>query len=178
MLGTDVACLLRRLREALRKSNLEHYLQEKGQIVEPESPQELRLLKAIRADGTLPEPVKQHTVYDAGRTLTRADFAYLDCQPQLLIYVDGLEWHSAPRQRVHDNRITNRLQALGYHVVRFLGTETHNTPQACVAQIKEHRKACLPRSHGQVGPRHVASTWPRQESAGRLAKPGKGSNGQ
>ena len=105
-----------------------------------DSPQELRLLKAIREDGTLPEPVKQHTVYDAGRILTRADFAYLDCQPQLLIYVDGLEWHSAPRQRVHDNRITNRLQALGYHVVRFLGTETHNAPQACVAQIKEHRK--------------------------------------
>jgi len=76
---------------------------------------------------------------DNGRVLTRADFAYLDCQPQLLIYVDGLEWHSEPQQRVHDNRISNRLQALGYRVLRFLGTETHNTPEACVAQIKEHR---------------------------------------
>ena len=64
-----------------------------------ESPQELRLLKAIRADGTMPEPTKQHQVMDNGRVLTRADFAYLDCQPQLLIYVDGLEWHSEPRQR-------------------------------------------------------------------------------
>ena len=87
----------------------------------------------------MPEPTKQHKVMDNGRVLTRADFAYLDCQPQLLIYVDGLEWHSESRQRVHDNRISNRLQALGYRVLRFLGTETHNTPDACVAQIKEHR---------------------------------------
>jgi hypothetical protein len=28
-----------------------------------ESPQELRLLKAIRQDGTLPEPEKQHVVW-------------------------------------------------------------------------------------------------------------------
>ena len=103
-----------------------------------ESPQELRLLKAIRADGSMPEPSKQYKVYDGNRVLTRADFAYLDCQPQLLIYVDGLEWHSEPRQRVHDNRISNRLQALSYRVLRFLGTETHNTPDACVAQLKEH----------------------------------------
>lgn len=103
-----------------------------------ESPQELRLLKAIRTDGAMPEPSKQHKVLDNGRVLTRADFAYLDCRPQLLIYVDGLEWHSEPRQRVHDNRISNRLQALGYRVLRFLGTETHNTPEACVRQINEH----------------------------------------
>ncbi len=29
-----------------------------------ESPQELNLLKAIRADGSLPEPTKQHEVWD------------------------------------------------------------------------------------------------------------------
>jgi hypothetical protein len=71
-----------------------------------ESPQELRLLKAIRADGGMSEPSKQYKVYDGNRVLTRADFAYLDCQPQLLLYVDGLEWHFDPRQRVHDNRIS------------------------------------------------------------------------
>jgi len=86
-----------------------------------ESPQELRLLKAIREDGSLPEPEKQHVVIDENRILTRADFAYLDCEPKLLIYVDGLLWHSSARQRVHDNRITNRLQMLGYRVLRFFG---------------------------------------------------------
>ena len=37
-----------------------------------ESPQELRLLKAIRADGGMPEPSKQYKVYDGNRVLTRA----------------------------------------------------------------------------------------------------------
>lgn len=104
-----------------------------------ESPQELNLLKAIRADGTLPEPEKQHVVYDQNKLLTRADFAYTDCEPKLLIYVDGLAFHSDVRQRVHDNRITNRLQMMGYVALRFLGTETHNTPGSCVKQIKEAR---------------------------------------
>ncbi|NOT01453.1 MAG: DEAD/DEAH box helicase [Phycisphaerales bacterium] len=102
-----------------------------------ESPQELRLLKAIRGDGALPEPDKQHEVYEGNRLLTRADFAYLDCKPMLLIYVDGLKWHSDVRQRTHDNRITNKLQTLNYRVLRFLGTETHHTPANCVSQIKE-----------------------------------------
>lgn len=104
-----------------------------------ESPQELRLLKAIRDDDNLPEPDKQHVVWDANRVLTRADFAFLDCEPKLLIYVDGLVWHSDVRQRIHDNRITNRLQMLGYRVLRFLGTETHRTPDQCVAQIRQAR---------------------------------------
>jgi len=104
-----------------------------------ESPQELRLLKAIRADGILGEPEKQHEVYDGNRLLTRADFAYLDCDPKMLIYVDGLKWHSGVKQRTHDNRITNKLQTLGFRVLRFLGTETHHAPMICVSQIKEAR---------------------------------------
>jgi ATP-dependent helicase YprA (DUF1998 family) len=104
-----------------------------------ESPQELRLLKAIRNDGNLPEPTKQHVVWDENKFLTRADFAYLDCEPRILIYVDGLAWHSDVRQRAHDNCITNRLQMLGYRVLRFLGTETHRTPKSCVGQIREAR---------------------------------------
>lgn len=63
-----------------------------------------------------------------------------DCQLQLLIYVDGLAWHSEPRQRVHDNRITNRVQTLGYRVFRFLGTETNSHPERCVAQLIAARK--------------------------------------
>lgn len=100
----------------------------------------MNLLKAIRADGTLPEPEKQLEVYDNNKLLTRADFAYTDCEPKLLIYVDGLAFHSEVRQRVHDNRITNRLQMMGDLALRFLGTETHNTPEDCVKQIKEARQ--------------------------------------
>ena len=96
----------------------------------------IELLKAIRADGSLPEPTKQHEVWDGGRLLTRADFALLGAEKKVLIYVDGLQWHSSVRQRTLDNRITNRLQMMGYLVLRFLGGEVHNTPETCVRQIK------------------------------------------
>jgi ATP-dependent helicase YprA (DUF1998 family) len=101
-----------------------------------ESPQELNLLKAIRGDGSLPEPQKQYEVWDGGSMLTRADFAFLGGAKKVLIYVDGLQWHSSIRQRVLDNRITNRLQMMDYLVLRFLGSEVQHTPQMCVRQIK------------------------------------------
>jgi ATP-dependent helicase YprA (DUF1998 family) len=102
-----------------------------------ESPQELNLLKAIRADGSLPEPAKQYEVWDGGRLLTRADFAFPDASPKVLVYVDGLEWHTSVRQRTHDTRITNKLQAMGYRALRFLGTQVHHDPDTCVQQIKD-----------------------------------------
>jgi len=101
-----------------------------------ESPQELNLLKAIRADGSLPEPTKQYEVWDGGRVLTRADFAFLTSDKKVLIYVDGLQWHSSLRQRTLDNRITNRLQMMAYLVLRFLGSEVQHAAQACISQIK------------------------------------------
>jgi len=102
-----------------------------------ESPQELNLLKAIRGEGSLPEPTKQHEVWDGSRLLTRADFAFLGGDTKVLIYVDGLQWHSSVRQRTHDNRITNRLQILNYLVLRFLGSEVQHAPEVCVRQIRK-----------------------------------------
>lgn len=100
-----------------------------------ESPLELRLLMAIRAAG-LPEPVKQHEVYDTrGRLLTRADFAYLTPN-RILIYADGLEFHSAIRQRIHDTRQSNQLQTEGWQVLRFLGPQVYRNPTDCVRQLQ------------------------------------------
>jgi hypothetical protein len=100
-----------------------------------ESPLELRLLKAIRAAG-LPEPQKQHEVYDSrGRLLTRADFAYLTPK-RILIYADGLEFHSGLRQRIHDTRQSNQLQTDGWQVLRFLGPHVHRNSTDCVIQLQ------------------------------------------
>jgi hypothetical protein len=100
-----------------------------------ESPLELRLLQAIRAAG-LPEPLKQHEVYDArGRLLTRADFAYLTPK-RVLIYADGLEFHSAIRQRIHDTRQSNQLQTEGWQVLRFLGPQVYRDSAGCARQIQ------------------------------------------
>jgi Protein of unknown function (DUF559) len=100
-----------------------------------ESPLELRLLKAIRAAG-LPEPLKQHEVYDSrGHLLTRADFAYVTPK-RILIYADGLEFHSAIRQRIHDTRQSNQLQTEGWQVLRFLGPQVYRDADHCAADIR------------------------------------------
>jgi superfamily II DNA/RNA helicase/very-short-patch-repair endonuclease len=105
-----------------------------------ESPQELRLLQALRAE-SLPEPEKQHEVLDArGQIISRADFAYPE--QHLLIYVDGLAFHSSLRQRVHDNRQSAALQAQGWRIRRFLGPEVHRRAADCAAQVRDLLSAC------------------------------------
>ena len=100
-----------------------------------ESPLELRLLKAMRA-AELPEPVKQHEVYDSrGHLLTRADFAYVTPK-RILIYADGLEFHSAIRQRIHDTRQSNQLQTEGWQVLRFLGPQVYRDAGGCAVDIR------------------------------------------
>ena len=98
------------------------------------SPLELRLLKAIRELG-LPEPEKQFAIYDSQkRLITVSDFAYPE--KNLLIYVDGLAFHSGIRERLHDARVNRRLQYLGWKVLRFSGPEVFRTPHNCAKEIK------------------------------------------
>lgn len=100
-----------------------------------ESPLELELLQEMRAAG-LPEPLKQREIFDSdGRLITRADFAY-DGLRRVLLYADGLEYHSSTRQRIQDTHQTNRLQADGWVVLRFLGPQIRRNPNACVNQIR------------------------------------------
>lgn len=98
------------------------------------SPIELRLLRAMRENG-LPEPVKQHEIHGTdGRLLTAADFAYPD--QRLLIYVDGLAFHSSLRQRVHDSVQSNQLLTMGFRVLRFLGVQIYRETTNCVQTIR------------------------------------------
>lgn len=100
-----------------------------------ESPLELRLLRAIREAG-LPEPLKQFVVAnDQGRVTTRADFAYQEPRG-VLIYADGLAFHSSVRQRIHDTRTTNQLQTAGWQVLRFVGPDITRAVGNCVGQIR------------------------------------------
>ena len=101
-----------------------------------DSPLELRLLKEMRTAG-LPEPLKQHEVFSGeGRLITRADFAYTTPR-RILIYADGLEFHSRLGQRIHDGWQTNQLQNDGWLVLRFLGPEIHRKPSTCLRQIRQ-----------------------------------------
>ena len=44
---------------------------------------------------------------------------------KVAVYADGDYWHSKPRRKYLDQRITIRLEKLGYKVLRFTGTEIH-----------------------------------------------------
>jgi ATP-dependent helicase YprA (DUF1998 family)/very-short-patch-repair endonuclease len=99
------------------------------------SPLELRLLQAMRTGG-FPEPEKQFEVQaPTGRLITVADFAYPGSG--LLIYVDGLAFHSSLRRRIHDTFQTNQLQNMGYRVLRFVGAQVLSSVERCIAQILE-----------------------------------------
>jgi very-short-patch-repair endonuclease len=97
------------------------------------SPIEYRLLLAMRA-ASLPEPEKQFTVADqVGHVITVADFAFPN--QRILIYVDGLAFHSSLRARIYDTRQSNRLQVMGYRVLRFLGTRVLRSTSECLDEI-------------------------------------------
>jgi superfamily II DNA/RNA helicase/very-short-patch-repair endonuclease len=99
------------------------------------SPAEYRLLRAM-LDAGLPDPTRQFEILrQNGSVLTVADFAYPG--EKLLIYVDSLQHHSSRRQREHDARQTRELQELGWHVLRFLGTEVYHRPEACAVDVSK-----------------------------------------
>ena len=98
-----------------------------------DSPAELRLLRALRAAGA-PEPEKQYVVTrQNGRLLSYADFAWPE--QRLLVYVDGLRYHSTKAARERDARQTRELDELGWDPLRFLGSEVWAAPERCVEEI-------------------------------------------
>jgi len=100
------------------------------------SPAELRLLKGIRNSG-LPEPQKQFEVRgERDEVITVADFAYPE--NRLLIYVDGLAFHSALPRRLRDSRITRWLQSHNWKVLRFIASEVYNSLEKCLEEIRQN----------------------------------------
>jgi len=93
------------------------------------SPIELILLNALRGAG-VPEPEKQYNLTRSnGSLISSADFAWP--QQRVLAYVDGLRYHSTKGGRECDARITRQLQADGWRVERFLGSEVWKDPSGC-----------------------------------------------
>lgn len=99
------------------------------------SPLEQKLYYAIVAAG-LPAPAKQLSVIDSGHLLTVADLALVNDGANLLIYVDGLAFHSSMRQRIHDAEQTKRLTEMGYTVLRFPGPRVYHDVDGCVGAIE------------------------------------------
>ena len=96
----------------------------------PRTPIEHRLYEAMRADGLSPQ-----VQFGVGRF--RVDFAFPDVQ--LAVEADGREWHD----QVRDRRRDLRLEADGWQVVRFTGSEINRDAAACARAVKRTRADLL-----------------------------------
>lgn len=70
---------------------------------------------------------KEHVVYDDDfDLLTAVDVAVPE--RKIAVYADGEYWHSRPKTKERDQTITEKLERLGWKVVRFGGDEIRESP--------------------------------------------------
>ncbi|WP_324274028.1 DUF559 domain-containing protein [Blastococcus brunescens] len=96
-----------------------------------QSPQETRLRLLLHRAASLPRPVAQYVVHDAGRFVAQVDLAWP--QHKVAVEYDGV-WHGEPRQVGKDRRRLNRLTAAGWTVV-FVTAADLRDPVALIARI-------------------------------------------
>lgn len=65
----------------------------------------------------------------------RVDFAYLVNDQKIAIEIDGFDYHSTKKQMARDYQRQRHLEANGWRVIRFTGSEVYGDAQACVAEV-------------------------------------------
>lgn len=65
----------------------------------------------------------------------RVDFAIVP--KRLVVELDGHQFHATVEQRTADAKRARRLLAMGWHVVRFTGTEIRRGVHRCVDEVLE-----------------------------------------
>lgn len=65
----------------------------------------------------------------------RVDFAYFVNGQKIAIEIDGFDFHSSKTQMTRDYQRQRQLEANGWRVIRFTGSEIYNDAQACVAEV-------------------------------------------
>lgn len=82
--------------------------------VPTESKLETKVARWFRST-RLPQPVRQHRVFNEGKFVGRLDFAYPESK--LTIEAQSYRWHSGRREWVRDQDKERRLRALGWTVM-------------------------------------------------------------
>jgi very-short-patch-repair endonuclease len=68
------------------------------------------------------------------------------CTPHVLVECDGHDYHERTKtQAEHDRRRDRHLQALGYPVLRFTGSELWRSPSTCAEEIEHFLQQWLGR---------------------------------
>jgi len=69
----------------------------------------------------------------------------------LVVECDGHDYHERTRAQARRDRFRDRsLQAAGYTVLRFTGSEIWAAPDACACQVMDHYDRLLGLSHGRA----------------------------
>ncbi len=92
---------------------------------------EQRVRRLLRQAG-LPEPVAQHPIFDEQRRFVgRPDFAFV--AQKIVLEADSYRWHTSPKAFAHDRRRGNRLEHLGWKVLRVTAADvTEGLPELIV----------------------------------------------
>ncbi|MEW5760359.1 MAG: DUF559 domain-containing protein [Candidatus Thermoplasmatota archaeon] len=67
--------------------------------------------------------------------ICQPDFVFI--REKIAVFADGDYWHNLPEYIKRDNRINNKLQDMGWKVLRFWGYEIKNNTAECVDKIIE-----------------------------------------
>jgi very-short-patch-repair endonuclease len=123
------------------------------------SPIEVRLLPLIVAGGSplsdraMPEfdgaplceigPWRAYAQLAIGRYI--ADLAFVALPERVVVECDGHEFHErTPAQAAHDRRRDRWMQANGWAVLRFTGSEIHRDPNGCADEVRRFLRARRP----------------------------------
>ncbi|HMC09399.1 MAG TPA: DUF559 domain-containing protein [Actinomycetota bacterium] len=98
-----------------------------------ESTLALRLERVLK-EGGLPQPVREHEIWDRGRFVARVDCAYPETR--LAIEADGWESHSGKASWQHDLRRRNALTALGWQVLNVTWQALSERPEEVLEQVR------------------------------------------
>ena len=102
-------------------------------VLATESVFEARLLRILKTGG-LPLPVPQFVIKEDGRFVARVDFAYPAAK--VIIEAESYRWHSSPSALRRNTERFNRLQALGWTVIRVTWADLKNA-RHLVARVRK-----------------------------------------
>jgi very-short-patch-repair endonuclease len=105
--------------------------------------------------------VPQHPVRAGGRQFY-LDFALLrKGQPNYRIgfEIDGHATHSSPADIAKDRQRQRLLEAAGWRIIRFGGSEVHRDARRCAAEALRHVQAYRPPADGRPAPEPGTDPW-------------------
>lgn len=112
-------------------------MEREPEYVAPESELEARFIALVKRYG-LPVPECQVDLGKGESWIGRVDFLFRGAR--LVVEVDGAEFHDGLLDRRHDAQRDERLEAAGWHVMRFRWDDVVNRPAAVAHAIRFQRE--------------------------------------